>query len=306
MIPRVSVIIATYNYGKYITDCLESLRNQSFKNFETIIVDDGSTDNTADIVKEFADDRIRYFFQVNQGQATAKNIGIKVSLGEFLCFLDSDDYIDEKNIEERVLFLDTHNDIDWAFTDTYFVDASKNILDKGSEVFSVIPDDQFLNNVFYQLLALGNFITSDTVMMRRHCIESIGYFHETLRFHEDYELWLRLAQKFRCGYIHQPLNFMRKHQQSLGTENYERDRAGMLKFMDYVESIYPNDIKSIRSIWQNRRADAWNHLGQSAYNRFEHKASLIYFMNSIKSYPLQIFAYKKIFSNLSLLLRNHL
>ena len=298
MTTSVSVIIATYNYGKYIIDCLESLKNQTLQNLEIIIVDDGSTDNTATLVKEFADERIRYFFQVNKGQASAKNIGIKESIGKYICFLDSDDYLDINSIEERALFLDTNQSVDWVFTDTYFVDSNKQILCKGSEVFSVVFDGQFINNIFQQLLKKGNFITSDTVMLRKKCLEFIGNFNGELRFHEDYELWLRLAKQFRCGYINKPLNFMRKHQHSLGTADYEIDRIHMVRLMDHLETLYPDHINKIKKIWNKRKADAINHLGIYANKRFDYNNMRKHFLKSIKQYPYQFLAYRYLIKSL--------
>src|ERR1700753_1435580 len=107
---RVSVIIPTYNYGAYITDAIESLRAQTYESWECVVVDDGSTDDTAEVVARFVerDPRVRYLRQENQRQSVAKNTGLAATAGEYIQFLDSDDRIEPLKFERQVEFLETH------------------------------------------------------------------------------------------------------------------------------------------------------------------------------------------------------
>ncbi len=104
-LPKISVIIPTFNHGHYIKKAINSIFNQTYKNFEIIIVDDGSTDNTLDIISIYGDS-VRYIYQENRGLAGARNTGIQASKGEYLAFLDADDYFEAGNLGEKITFLE--------------------------------------------------------------------------------------------------------------------------------------------------------------------------------------------------------
>ena len=144
---KVSVIIPTYNSDKYLKKCIESILLQTYKNIEIIIINDGSTDKTDDIVKKYEDERIKYYKNKNQGIGKSRNYGIKQSTGEYIMFVDSDDYIDESAVEEMIKKI-TDSNLDMLVCDFYKIEKVKE------EVKLVQFDDCSLNE--RQNLLLGN------------------------------------------------------------------------------------------------------------------------------------------------------
>src|SRR5437588_2675056 len=120
--PLVSIIVPTYNYAHFIGEALESVQYQTYSNWECIVVDDGSTDDTGIIAKQFADkdNRIKYHRQENQGLAAARNTGMANSTGVYFQFLDADDLLEPQKLERQVMFLETHQDVDIVFSDARY------------------------------------------------------------------------------------------------------------------------------------------------------------------------------------------
>lgn len=137
----ISVIVPVYNVEKYLPKCLESIINQTYKNLEIILVDDGSTDNSAKICNEYAknDNRIKVYYKANGGQGSARNYGMKIAKGEFVTFIDSDDYIAEDLCEYLLKFL-KQNQLDVAMIqDCYIYD--KNQILHNKQFKTIIIDD---------------------------------------------------------------------------------------------------------------------------------------------------------------------
>ena len=127
--PVVSAIIPTYNFGRFLGEAIQSVLDQTFTDFELIVVDDGSTDDTREVVGSFNDSRIRYIYQENRGLPAARNTGIKASRGEYIAFLDSDDIWLTQNLELKVKSLDSHPDAGLVCSDGYnFDDATGAII----------------------------------------------------------------------------------------------------------------------------------------------------------------------------------
>jgi len=126
VVPKVSIIIPTYNYAHFITEAIQSVLSQTFQDFEVIVVDDGSTDNTREVLAQFGN-KIRYIYQENRGLSAARNTGILNSSGQYLCFLDSDDSLLPEKLELQVKLLDSKVDVDLVYTWWYLVDENGNI-----------------------------------------------------------------------------------------------------------------------------------------------------------------------------------
>lgn len=190
--PLFSVIIPTYNRAEALKRCLESLVAQSFKNFEVIVCDDGSTDHSKQIVKEFENTlSIKYFWNENWGgPAKPRNIGIKNSSAEWICFLDSDDWWYPEKLEVTQRYI--------SKSDVLFhtLDEHKDNKVSVMELRSLVAD------VFQDLLVNGNTIPNSSVAVRKNLVEQVGYISEDRDFIaiEDYDLWLKISRvtnKFR-------------------------------------------------------------------------------------------------------------
>jgi glycosyltransferase involved in cell wall biosynthesis len=194
----VSVVIPTYNTSNFLIKAIQSVINQTYKNWELIIVDDGSTDQTRQIVEEFQkkDSRIKYFFQNNKGQGAARNLGIKNASGNYIAFLDSDDEFFENKLERVISHFEKDKNIGFIYTDAIIIG---DYLYKKRRSEIVTP---YSGGIYIKLL-FNNFITTSTVIVKREVLQNCGLFDESdlLRNFEDYDLWLRIAKKYKIEYI---------------------------------------------------------------------------------------------------------
>jgi len=194
----VSVIMPAYNAGKYIADSIRSVVAQTWPDWELIVVDDGSTDDTAAIVQDFMqrDGRVKYFFQENGRLGKARNTGIRNAQGNLIAFLDSDDLWLETKLELQMRALREH-DADLVYCNA-FVFTDDNPLNETHKLQSTIGT--FSGQAFFDSLVVQNQIPVLTVLVKKTALESAGLFEEAKPFHgcEDYDLWLKLA---RAGYV---------------------------------------------------------------------------------------------------------
>lgn len=191
---KVSVIIPTYNRGKLLVEAVNSLRNQTFTDFEIIIVDDGSTDHTKEVVDDAINKnpelKIIYVYQENSGPSVARNKGIDISNGEYITFLDSDDiYLPDKLEVQFNAFLD-FPDYAMCFTNYLAMDDLGNILVDKSQ-----PDILLSGKIYPELLFFkGTTITCPSVMVKAEIIRKEGGFDTSMHICEDLDLWRRIAK----------------------------------------------------------------------------------------------------------------
>ncbi|HEV8430614.1 MAG TPA: glycosyltransferase [Pyrinomonadaceae bacterium] len=193
MQPLVSVIMPAYNTETYIGDSIQSVRNQTYRNWELLVVDDGSTDKTAEIIRSFAaqDSRVKYVFQQNGRQAKARNTGIEKSSGTLLAFLDSDDLWLPEKLERQLQVMDEMN-VDVVYSDGHIIYEPGSI--PGATSFRIVPGTVAGREMLDKLL-LHNHVPVQSVLVRLDCFRKAGPFDESPAFHgcEDYEMWLKLA-----------------------------------------------------------------------------------------------------------------
>jgi glycosyltransferase involved in cell wall biosynthesis len=186
--PLVSVIIPTYNYGHFLVQCLNSVFEQTEKNLEIIIVDDGSTDNTSDVVKRLKNDKIRYIFQENMGLSAARNTGLRYASGDFVQFLDSDDLLGSGAIAAKVNYLRQNHAISIA------VSPNREFSEVTADGKPQIKGCWRLHRRNLDVhLAYLNIAPPHAFLIRRTAVEHVGYFDKSLKACEDYDYWLRAA-----------------------------------------------------------------------------------------------------------------
>jgi len=191
--PKVSAIIPAYNRADFLPRSMGSVLNQTFRDLELVVVDDGSTDNTKAVVKEIArkDERVKYIWQPNfGGPAGPRNTGIKNARGKYVAFLDSDDEWMNTKVEEQVKVFENSS------SDTGFV-ACNYLLKRGNSVVRYkLPI--FANKRLFEKLLEHDFIgTATIVMIKKDILEEVGGFDENLECGEDTDLWLRIAEKYK-------------------------------------------------------------------------------------------------------------
>ncbi|MCX8022731.1 MAG: glycosyltransferase [Syntrophorhabdaceae bacterium] len=205
--PKISVNIPCYNSSKFIRDTIESVLTQTYGDFEIIIIDDGSTDNTGDIIQGYNDRRIRYYFQENKGLSKARNRGLSLSGGEFIAFIDHDDLWIGNKLEKQIALFESKKDINFIYTNYY-----KKIEEK-KRMFLGYRYKQPEGNVFGNFLGYYPVVMS-TSMVRRSAIDNLNeYFDENLNLTEEYDLFMRLLYTSKAAYIVEPLVIYRVHSQ---------------------------------------------------------------------------------------------
>ncbi|MCK5611444.1 glycosyltransferase, partial [Candidatus Pacearchaeota archaeon] len=217
-----SVIIPTFNRAEYIKHTIDSVLEQTFKEYEIIVIDDGSIDNTRESLKEYGD-KIRYFYQSNNGVSAARDHGIREARGEWVAFLDDDDLWEPNKLEIQMEYLKQNPGIDFVYSDAR-VFCENNII---SETFKRPYFDNY--DVFYSLLK-SDRIFIGTVICRKEVLKSIGNFDGALNMCEDWDMFLRVSQRYNVGYVDKVLVSVRSHDSNL-SGNVERMNLKILKLL---------------------------------------------------------------------------
>jgi glycosyltransferase involved in cell wall biosynthesis len=195
---KISVVIAAYNKAELTVRTVQSVLDQAYGNLEVIVIDDGSTDNTRDMLLPFFG-RIKYVYKKNGGASSARNLGIKLATGDLIAMLDCDDIYMPEKIEKCAAFLEANPEYGLVYTKVYFIDKNGDILREYPNQKPVMSGD--ISN----RLILGNFIPSSTVIARKKCFEDTGLFDESIFVPADWDMWLKLSEKYKVGYIGLPL-----------------------------------------------------------------------------------------------------
>jgi glycosyltransferase involved in cell wall biosynthesis len=201
--PRVSIILPTFNRAKVLSRSVMSILDQTYQDFELLIIDDGSTDETADAIQQFSDERIRYFkSDRNRGRGSARNIGLQMAAGEFIAFQDSDDESLPTRIEREVAVLDASDDnVGIVYSDMYRISKDGKKFVFKSPHFT--PKDGILypESLAFTLINIG--INAATI--KRDAIRRTGFFDETLPFFVDLEYFIRLSKNSLFAHLPEPL-----------------------------------------------------------------------------------------------------
>jgi len=282
--PKVSVIIPTYNREKALGRAIDSVLEQTCGDFEIIVVDDGSTDGTREVVGAYRE-RVRYIYQENEGPSCARNRGIEASKAKYIAFLDSDDYYARENLLEKVNFLEANSESGWVYSDGQYVDESGGFLERVSDRHN-FSRRRVEGDIFEELLYYRNFITTPTVVVRREVLERTGGFDERLSAQEDYELWLRIAVKYPIHYIDKPLVFMTEHADSL-SQDFSKWVCGNAVVVDKLERLIPHDFPGKDSFLKRAHADKYTFIGRDLVHKGEFSSAILAYLKAIRRLPLQ-------------------
>ncbi|MFW6116145.1 MAG: glycosyltransferase family 2 protein [bacterium] len=220
--PKVSVVIPAYNHAPYVAQTISSILAQTWRDFEIIVVDDGSTDETPQIIAQFGD-QIRYVWQANRGIAAARNTGIRQARGEFISFLDDDDLWAPDYLETVVPVLEQDPDTMAVHTGWQAIDEKGRPLSRRS--VRVVPPDQL-----FDALLVGGFFTGACVTVRKTCLDRVGPLDEMLQGCDDLDLWLRISRVHTFKGIPEALVLYRMHGAGLSSNEVHmfRDRLRVL------------------------------------------------------------------------------
>lgn len=204
----VSVIIPTYNRADLISDAIDSVLNQTYSDYEIIVVDDASTDNTAEVVNRYGD-RVHYEVHAHSGASGTRNHGLRAAHGRYIAFLDSDDLFFSTKLEKQIALFEQHPELGMVYSSYTSANLEKKPLDEH-------PAGVYKNG--YQELLTGCTIATPTVMVRRDVIDQIGMFDEELLIADDIDLWSRIFRYYPIEPIHESLALVRLHEGSMGRD----------------------------------------------------------------------------------------
>lgn len=192
--PLVSVVLPSYNHEKYVGKAVESVLNQTYKNFELIIADDGSTDSSVEVISQYEDSRIKFIkFEHNTGFG-AYEYGLELVQGDYIATIASDDVWDETLLEKYIGFLESNSDYGCCFCQPQVIDGNHNVVEN-SEYYSVFKaENKTKEEWFRQLFLQGNCICAPSMCIRKSVYEKVGIFRFQYRQLQDYEYWLRMVQ----------------------------------------------------------------------------------------------------------------
>jgi len=202
--PLVSVIIPAYNSADYIEEALESVFKQTFQDFEILVIDDGSTDDTGAILEKYKD-RIEYCFQENGGPASARNQGIRMARGEYIAFLDADDIWLATKLEKQIALFRQRQNLGMVITGSCSFDK------KGIYGFSTKKREYLMIGDIARNIFLRSGVGTPTVMVRKKVFDKVGLFEENIRYGEDDNLWIRIASHYDVELIDEALIRVRNH-----------------------------------------------------------------------------------------------
>jgi glycosyltransferase involved in cell wall biosynthesis len=204
--PEISAIIPAYNAGRFINRTIDSVLAQTFKDFELIVVDDGSTDNTAEIVKSYGS-KVRYIYQPNAGDGQARNTGIKAATGRWLAFLDHDDEWLPEKLETQMKLLSANPDLRWCGTNRYQSDGQRcAVVSDELKLEKALCNREYFDNYFRAIVENDCQVITSTLMIRRDVFSEVGIFDGHWKRCADQDMWWKITYKFpRIGYISKPL-----------------------------------------------------------------------------------------------------
>ena len=247
MRPLVSVVLPNYNYGSFLKESVEAILNQSCNDFELLITDDFSTDNSRDIIETLRRKDKRIFFiynNTNLGASYSRNKAMEKSAGKYIAFCDADDIWNKDKLKIQIENLETKREYDVTFCDSMIIDQQGT--ETGVTFGSMYGKVEYSEGSLFEQLCESNFINNSTVLLRRSCLEKVGLLDERLRYLQDWLYWICLARHFKFLFIDKILAKYRRHSRSS-----DHDRVGYCKERIMVRKTImerfldlPNTMKS--------------------------------------------------------------
>ncbi len=278
----VSVIIPVYNRLEFIKEAIESVYAQTYKNFEIIVVNDGSSENVEEVLSQYKDS-VKYLFQKQSGVGAARNNGIKHSRGELLAFLDDDDLFEPNKLEEQVKILENNPHLGFVFSD-YYSFETKNASRKrliSTRLRNSKRDDMAQNYFIHHDLPVSSFL------VRRRSIEDIGLFNSKLKVIEDVDLWLRLFLHDAGVYSNYPSTKIRIHGHQMSNNRIFINRNLIKDYKEILDNN-PEFAQKLGALADKTIIKLHYRLGRALFESNEISQARKEFLFCAKSYPLMI------------------
>jgi len=285
-LPKISVVIPTYNRANFISSTIDSVLKQDFDDFEILLIDDGSTDNTKQIVennyKQYLGNKLKYIYQINQERSLARNNGVALAIGKYIAFIDSDDLWYPNHLSTCYEFLKSHNKYTMVFTDFDIVDEKLQVIAK--QRIKGFNEHRILKDILLGRIVFGPSV----VMIKKDIFQTVGGFDKELMPSEDGELWARIAYTYpeSIGHIAKATVLMRKHAGS-SIYNFKKVEHAELRVLQKTTSsyIHPNNVILKRNIMSH------GYLGIAYVAVFNNKKCIasLYLLKAVFYNPFIIF-----------------
>lgn len=236
--PTISVVLPVHNGEKTIKDTIESVLNQSLKDLELIIIDDGSQDSTIQVVECIRDNRIKVFSYANAGLAASRNRGIHHATSEYVSFIDADDLWASDKLESQIKALQDYPQAAVAYSWTDYIDESGRFFRKGSYITAT-------DNIYARLLLINFLENGSNPLIRKEVFSEVGYFDESLPAAEDWDMWFRLAARYEFVGVSSPQILYRISASSMSA-NVVRQEAACLKVLERAFAQAPEPLNHLQ------------------------------------------------------------
>ena len=272
--PTVSVIIHTFNNEKFIAETIESVLKQTYNDYEIIVVDDGSEDGTRDVLLPYMQD-IRYHYKENGGIASAKNAGISLSNSEFIAFLDHDDLWVPDKLKIQMEHFSSNPQVGLVYAKYTSFRNDKELRTK--------PEKGYSGWIFKELLS-KSFIQTSTVMVKRECLNAVGPYDESFTLGDEYDMFLRVAKRFQCGFVDKELTRYRIHDRNASKDDLLFDKENLRVFKKVYNGYTDLDEKE-KKILRKRIAMYSLKVAKGLYNQGQLEESKKYQKEALEYLP---------------------
>jgi len=267
----------TYNYGQYLDRAINSVLNQTFRDYELIIVDDGSTDNTKDVVSELRDNRIKYIkHDTNMGGNTARNTGIRAATGKYIAFLDGDDeWFSDKLSKQINKFKECASDVGLIYTGARIIDTTG----KSPSYQDALPVER--GNIFEKML-IGNYVTGggSSLLIKRECFDTVGFFDVNLPSGQEWELIIRISKKYKIDFV--PEVLINYYIHGANTDSYPKK---IIKGFELILSKHRDDYLSNTALY----ALQYYKLGHRCFKHGFMSRGRTHLLNTVKFAPFNFY-----------------
>jgi len=280
--PDISVVIVAYNHAEHIGKAIQSVLDQTFDNFEVIVFDDGSQDNTKEVVSSFRDARIKYYYQENSGlPAKGRNAGMELAKGKYIALMDGDDLWYKEKLKNSKRILDTMKDV-------HLVCHNEAIL-YNDEILRNTSYGPYQDDMYSKLLFKGNCLHSSAVTIRRKV-----FFEDNVRFCEDkdlfavedYEYWLRLSKKYKFYFLPDVLGCYRVTEKGAFLSSNKLNTENMLRLLERHFSRLDHNDKKVQAMMKKRRSSVMCAAGRMHHHKKDFKECMNWYIKAIKEYHL--------------------